>query len=135
RSILSVSKDALVTALSDGKSSLKVSCAAAQTVVPVNVISAREQPKLSFVKDVVPIFTMAGCAGSNCHGSIRGQNGFKLSLFGYEPELDYQAIVKDQNGRRVDLTDPAKSLVLMKPTFQVAHGGGERFKSGSLEYN
>ena len=86
------------------------------------------------MNDIVPIFTKSGCANSNCHGSIRGQNGFKLSLFGYEPELDYQAIVKDQNGRRIDLADPAKSLVLMKPTFQVPHGGGERFKSGSLEY-
>ena len=92
-------------------------------------------PKLSFVNDIVPIFTKSGCANSNCHGSIRGQNGFKLSLFGYEPELDYQAIVKDNDGRRIDLADPAKSLVLRKPTFQVAHGGGERFKSGSLEYN
>ena len=72
----------------------------------------RVTPKLSFVNDIVPIFTKSGCANSNCHGSIRGQNGFKLSLFGYEPELDYQAIVKDQNGRRIDLADPAKSLVL-----------------------
>src|SRR5215831_9532404 len=93
------------------------------------------QPKLSFVNDIVPIFTKSGCANSNCHGSIRGQNGFKLSLFGYEPELDYQAIVKDHNGRRINLADPAKSLILMKPTFQVPHGGGERFKSGSLEYS
>ena len=92
-------------------------------------------PKLSFVNDIVPIFTKSGCANSNCHGSIRGQNGFKLSLFGYEPELDYQAIVKDQNGRRIDLANPATSLVLRKPTFQVPHGGGERFKSGSLEYD
>ena len=57
-------------------------------MVPVTVTSAREEPKLSFVKDVVPIFTMAGCAGANCHGSIRGQAGFKLSLFGYEPDLE-----------------------------------------------
>ena len=97
--------------------------------------NAPSAPKLSFVNDIVPIFTKSGCANSNCHGSIRGQNGLKLSLFGYEPELDYQAIVKDQNGRRVDLANPGNSLVLRKPTFQVPHGGGERFKSGSLEYN
>src|SRR5215470_19982229 len=90
-------------------------------------------PKLSFVNDIVPIFTKSGCANSNCHGSIRGQNGFKLSLFGYEPELDYDAIVKDQNGRRLDRANPAKSLILMKPTFRIPHGGGERFKTGSLE--
>jgi hypothetical protein len=97
--------------------------------------AAGQQPKLSFVKDIVPIFTKSGCANSNCHGSIRGQNGFKLSLFGYEPELDYEAIVKAQDGRRINRADPAKSLILLKPTFGVSHGGGERFKSGSLEYN
>ena len=93
-----------------------------------------EKPKLSFVKDIVPIFTKSGCANSNCHGSIRGQAGFKLSLFGYEPDLDYEAIVKAQDGRRINRADPAKSLILMKPTFSTPHGGGERFKVGSLEY-
>jgi len=96
--------------------------------------AANEKPKLSFVKDIVPIFTKSGCANSNCHGSIRGQAGFKLSLFGYEPDLDYDAIVKAQDGRRINRTDPAKSLILMKPTFGIPHGGGERFKAGSLEY-
>ena len=85
---------------------------------------------LSFVKDIVPIFTRSGCANSNCHGSIRGQNGFKLSLFGYEPDLDFQAIAP-----RMDKANPANSLLLRKPTFAVQHGGGERFKTGSLEYN
>src|SRR5437868_11964392 len=94
----------------------------------------RETPKLSFVKDIVPIFTKSGCANSNCHGSIRGQAGFKLSLFGYEPDLDYQAIVKAQDGRRISRETPAESLILKKPTFAVPHGGGERFKAGSLEY-
>jgi hypothetical protein len=93
-----------------------------------------EKPKLSFVKDIVPIFTKSGCANSNCHGSIRGQAGFKLSLFGYEPDLDYDAIVKAQDGRRINRADPAKSLILMKPTFSTPHGGGERFQAGSLEY-
>ena len=96
--------------------------------------SAGEKPKLSFVKDIVPIFTKAGCANSNCHGSIRGQAGFKLSLFGYEPELDYDAITKQQDGRRINKIEPEKSLILLKPTFSIPHGGGERFKVGSLEY-
>jgi hypothetical protein len=96
--------------------------------------AAGEKPKLSFVKDIVPIFTKSGCANSNCHGSIRGQAGFKLSLFGYEPDLDYDAIVKAQDGRRINKTDPEKSLILLKPTFSIPHGGGERFKVGSLEY-
>src|SRR5215467_8605442 len=92
-------------------------------------------PKLSFTNDIVPIFTKAGCANSNCHGSIRGQAGFKLSLFGYEPQLDYQAIVKDLDGRRIDPKNPQQSLILRKPTSVIPHGGGERFKVGSLEYN
>jgi hypothetical protein len=96
--------------------------------------ATKEKPKLSFVNDIVPIFTKFGCAGSNCHGSIRGQAGFKLSLFGYEPELDYNAIVKGGDGHRMNRADPAKSLILLKPTASVEHGGGERFKVGSLEY-
>src|SRR5580704_16733486 len=97
-------------------------------------LAAVDKPKLSFVKDIVPIFTKSGCANSNCHGSIRGQAGFKLSLFGYEPDLDFDAIVKAQDGRRINKTDAAKSLILLKPTFSIPHGGGERFKVGSLEY-
>src|SRR6266705_2772140 len=97
-------------------------------------VAAVDKPKLSFVKDIVPIFTKSGCANSNCHGSIRGQAGFKLSLFGYEPDLDFDAIVKAQDGRRINRTDPARSLILLKPTFSVPHGGGVRFKVASLEY-
>ena len=101
----------------------------------VEVRAAGGSRELSFVKDIVPIFTKFGCAGSNCHGSIRGKAGFKLSLFGYEPSLDYQAIVKASDGRRVDLNNPESSLILKKPTFQVPHGGGVRFEKGSLPYD
>jgi hypothetical protein len=90
--------------------------------------------EISFVKDVVPLFTRAGCAGSNCHGSIRGKAGFKLSLFGYEPDIDYNAILKADGGRRVDLKNPDQSLILKKPTFQIPHGGGVRFNKDSIEY-
>ena len=103
-------------------------------VVAPLAAAPNEKAKLSFVKDIVPIFTKSGCANSNCHGSIRGQAGFKLSLFGYEPDLDYDAIVKAQDGRRIDRANPANSLVLLKPTFSIPHGGGERFTVGSLEY-
>jgi hypothetical protein len=99
------------------------------------LVSAVKAETISFANDIVPILTKSGCANSNCHGSIRGQAGFKLSLFGYEPELDYEAIVKDGGGRRIDRGQPEQSLILRKPTFGVPHGGGERFKSESLEYN
>jgi hypothetical protein len=108
--------------------------AAMLLLAAAGLLQAAEKPKLSFVKDIVPIFTKSGCANSNCHGSIRGQAGFKLSLFGYEPDLDYDAIVKAQDGRRINPADPARSLILLKPTYSLPHGGGERFKIGSLEY-
>ena len=101
----------------------------------IEVRAAGGSRELSFVKDIVPIFTKFGCAGSNCHGSIRGKAGFKLSLFGYEPSLDYEAIVKGSDGRRVNLDKPAASLILKKPTFQMPHGGGVRFEKDSLPYN
>ena len=129
QSLANVSAAGVVSALADGKTSLTIRYQGERISVPVTVAAAREEPKLSFVKDVVPIFTMAGCAGSNCHGSIRGQNGFKLSLFGYEPDLDYQAIQP-----RIDKAHPEQSLLLKKPSFQVSHGGGVRFTTSSLEY-
>src|SRR5215471_20572542 len=116
--------------LPGGRSSVP-SCALC--LIVATTLNAGAQPKLSFVRDVVPIFTMAGCANSNCHGSIRGQKGFKLSLFGYEPELDYKAILAG-DAHRIDRANPAKSLILQKPTFQVSHGGGFRFAVDSLEY-
>ncbi len=131
--IAAVSKDGLLTAAADGRTMLAVSCKEGRASVPVTVTSAGRKPEISFVKDVVPVFTMAGCAGSNCHGSIRGQAGFKLSLFGYEPADDFQAITGG-DGRRINRAEPEKSLILAKPTFQVSHGGGLRFAVGSLEY-
>lgn len=83
----------------------------------------------SFLNDVIPIFTKADCASSSCHGSVRGQKGFKLSLFGSDPDFDYNAF-----GNRIDRAKPEESLILKKPTTQVAHGGGLRFKADSTEY-
>ena len=117
-----------------GDTELRVSFDGVSAGVPLHVLPARP-PELSFINDIVPIFTRADCANSNCHGSVRGQKGFKLSLFGSDPELDYDAITKNGDGHRIDRNNPAASLVLKKPTFQVPHGGGQRFKTGSPEYN
>ena len=89
---------------------------------------------VDFERDVIPVLTMMGCNGANCHGSMHGKAGFKLSQFGYEAQHDYDMIVHEANGRRVDLKDPPKSLLLAKPTFQVAHGGGKRFAQDSQQY-
>ncbi len=87
-----------------------------------------------FAADIAPIFSKLGCNNSNCHGAINGQNGFKLSLFGYDPDEDYEAVVKRSNGRRVNLAKPEESLILRKPTFSISHGGGKPMEKDSLEY-
>ncbi len=110
-----------------------VKCRGMQASVPVVVKASARPPGVSFVNDVSPIFTMSGCAGANCHGSIRGQRGFKLSLFGNDPKLDYEAIMGGDH-KRVDLKEPAKSLLLTKPTTETPHGGGFRFAPDSLQY-
>jgi hypothetical protein len=108
------------------------SCRGLTATARVAVKPSARQPGVSFINDVSPVFTMSGCAGANCHGSIRGQRGFKLSLFGYEPKLDYEAVAGEV--KRIDLANPEKSLLLTKPTAQIAHGGGLRFTPDSLPY-
>ena len=83
----------------------------------------------------MPVLTKMGCNSGSCHGALNGQNGFKLSLFGYEPDKDYDMIVHKHDGRRVNLSDPEKSLILLKPTFQVSHGGGKLLRKDSPDYN
>lgn len=132
-STASIGDSRTLSALKQGAGELTVAFDGKTVKVPVEVLPPRRHD-LSFINDIVPIFTKADCANSNCHGSVRGQKGFKLSLFGSDPQLDYDAITKNSDGRRIDRTDPAKSLVLAKPTMQVAHGGGLRFRVKSPEY-
>ena len=91
-------------------------------------------PNISFNNDIVPVLTRLGCAMGACHGSQFGKGGYKLSLAGFDPDLDYQNTVKAASGRRLSLTDPAHSLLLMKPTMAVPHGGGLRLIPGSADY-
>ena len=94
---------------------------------------AAAQP-LSYVKDVQPVLNKTSCTSGPCHGGAKGKNGFKLSLRGYDPEFDYRAIVHEMTGRRWNRTDPANSLVLLKPTMAITHGGGLRFDEKSPYY-
>ncbi len=112
---------------------LRLVCGGKALNVPVRVRPAARKPGISFINDVSPIFTMSGCAGSNCHGSIRGQRGFKLSLFGNDPLLDYEAVT-NVKAKRIDRHEGAKSMLLGKATAQTPHGGGFRFAPDSLQY-
>ncbi len=91
-------------------------------------------PAPSFVNDVVPVLTRLGCNSGACHGKLAGQNGFKLSLRGYAPELDHIAITRDARGRRLARSQPRESLLLTKPLMRVPHKGGHRLIAGSPEH-
>ncbi len=87
-----------------------------------------------FNTDVVPLFTKLGCNSGGCHGKAEGQNGFKLSLLGFEPDQDYEAIVQEARGRRLLPSSPGASLFLLKATGALAHGGGKRLAIDSEDY-
>jgi hypothetical protein len=89
---------------------------------------------INFANQIVPIFTKLGCNSGGCHGKASGQNGFKMSLLGYEPEVDYTALVREARGRRLMPAAPDSSLLLLKASGGVAHGGGKRMEVGSDEY-
>ena len=89
---------------------------------------------INFANQIVPIFTKLGCNCGGCHGKSGGQNGFALSLLGFVPELDYQTLVKEDRGRRLLPGAPDSSLLLLKATGTMAHGGGKRMEVGSDEY-
>src|SRR5262249_4663409 len=84
--------------------------------------------------EVVPTLTKAGCNGGACHGKATGQNGFKLSLFGFEPADDYEHLVYEQRGRRITPSAPEASLLLTKGSGVVPHGGGTRIEPGVESY-
>ena len=90
--------------------------------------------EVSFTNDIVPILSKAGCNGGGCHGALAGKAGFRLSLFGYDPASDHLAITRESLGRRVDLAQPATSLLLTKPTMAVPHKGGRRLEVGGDDY-
>ena len=88
----------------------------------------------TYLKDVAPILNKAGCTSGPCHGAAKGKNGFKLSLRGYDPQFDYEALLYDLSGRRFNRAEPGKSLMLAKPTQEIPHGGGQRFEQSSTYY-
>jgi hypothetical protein len=95
-------------------------------------VQAADAPR--FGRHVVAVLDRLGCNAGACHGSFRGQNGFRLSLFGGDPIMDYEFIARDAFGRRINRVAPERSLLLLKPTAQVPHGGGLRLHKDSAEY-
>ncbi len=107
------------------------------TPSPATEASAAAKPSpapLSFVRDVLPVLSRSGCNAGACHAKPEGQNGFKLSVFSYDPKADYGEMVEEARGRRVFPGAPEESLILQKATLAIPHEGGQRFKVGSEAY-
>src|SRR5262249_8436980 len=134
-SVASVDSAGVITANANGAAPIHVTFQGVSATTTALVQRAEAPIAQSFTADVLPVFTKMGCNGGSCHGALNGQNGFKLSLFGYEPAQDYEMIVQKHDGRRVNLADPEKSLLLLKPTFAVKHGGGKLLLKDSADYN
>jgi hypothetical protein len=107
------------------------SVAASERIEPA---SARPAGRLNFELDVMPILTAARCNQGACHGKSRGQNGFQLSLLGFDPQFDYSALVLEGRGRRVSPAAPDESLLLAKASARLPHGGGLRLPADSQHY-
>lgn len=120
--------------MADGRTELRVKFKGRSVVVPVTVVRAKVADAISFTKDVMPVLTKAGCNSGGCHGASRGKDGFRLSLFGYDPEGDYFRLTRESIGRRVNLALPEESTLLEKAIGGVPHTGGERFKADSPLY-
>ncbi|MBM3459877.1 MAG: DUF1549 domain-containing protein, partial [Armatimonadetes bacterium] len=132
--VVRVSPAGLVTPIRDGKARLRVQVGRQVRELAVVVEGAGAERRYHFLNDITPILSRAGCNQGACHGKAEGQGGFKLSVFGYDPDLDYAQILTASKGRRVSRTDPARSLFLLKPGGGVPHAGGVRFSLTSREY-
>lgn len=120
--------------LKDGQTTLTLSLGNHSAKVPVTVSQATTPRPVSFQLDVMPVITAAGCNTGSCHGSARGQDGFQMSLFGYDPKGDYHRITRELPGRRINLAIPEASLFLTKAAGQVPHTGGKILAQDSKHY-
>ena len=100
--------------------------------VPVTVKGLTNPAPLSFQNDVIPILSKAGCNSGGCHGKAEGQNGFKLSIFGFDPLADHEALVAEGRGRRISVSTPEASLLIQKGVALMPHGGGAKIPRGGL---
>src|SRR5262249_33460903 len=129
--VASVGAGYIVRAVGDGEGSISATLDGKQALATVMVKGAKTSGAPSFRNDVIPMMTKAGCNSGACHGALAGKGGLKLSLRGYAPAVDHFVLTRQADARRVDRVEPNQSLVLLKPTMAVTHGGGQRLEVGS----
>ena len=125
--VASIDDRGLIKPLADGNTELRIRYEGQEKTLPIRVTAWQETDSLSFYHDIIPVLSKAGCNSGRCHGKAEGQKGFKLSIFGSDPKADYEAIAREAVGRRVWPVAPEQSLVLLKGTARIPHGGGKRF--------
>ncbi len=119
----------------DGQTTVTVTWHDKKVDVPVVVKEAAVDRPVSFNLDVMPVFMRDNCNTGSCHGSARGQDGFRLSLFGFDPEGDHYRLTQEISGRRINFAVPEESLLITKGDNEVPHTGGKKFEKGSPNYN
>jgi hypothetical protein len=132
--IVAVDATGLVRANAEGRTVIVVRSGKEEVRIPVEVTGLKTPPPVSFETQVMPILTRAGCNAGACHGKAEGKNGFKLSVFGFDPLGDHEALVMESRGRRVFPEAPDNSLMLLKAAGKIAHGGRRRMTVDSLHY-
>ena len=129
--IVAVSASGRMLAVGNGTATVTVTNGDQSQAVMVTVIGIEEQPKISFDSHIRPIISRLGCNAGACHASQFGKGGFVLSVVGFDADMDYNSMVRDRLQRRISMVKPEEILLLMKPTLQVAHGGGKKLATGS----
>jgi Protein of unknown function (DUF1549)/Protein of unknown function (DUF1553)/Bacterial Ig-like domain (group 2) len=129
-----VDKSDFVQPRGDGQAMVAATVQGQKASAALNVKNYSANTPWNFRNDVLPVMTKMGCNSGPCHGAAAGKNGFKLTLRGYDPETDYYTLTHQALARRTERMEPAKSLILLKPTLTIPHGGGRRFLVGSPEY-
>ncbi len=132
--VATVDQDGFVRPAGDGLATITATVDGQVAQASISVEDHDHDEPWSFRNHVEPILTKQGCNAGACHGAAAGKNGFRLTLRGYAPEIDHAVLTRQALGRRVVKTAPQESLILLKPTGAIEHGGGVRFAPGSLEY-
>ncbi len=127
-------KGSTLTPKKDGSTVLRIEYRGLKTEIPVTVRDAEKPRQVSFQLDVMPVLTASGCNTGSCHGSARGQDGFHLSLYGFDPKGDHFRLTTEMAGRRVNTALPEESLLVTKAVGSVPHTGGKLIQPDSASY-
>jgi hypothetical protein len=133
--VIEINEAGLIKPLGNGAATLAATLPnGRQARLALEVVDFDESAAVNFPNQIVPIFTKYGCNGGGCHGKAAGQNGFKLSLLGFEPKEDFEHLVIESRGRRLFPASPEKSLLVLKAINESPHGGGQRMEKDTHEY-